>query len=419
MDRGIGDIDEDQDEVTSLNNQYQQLPINSHVMFDDYHSIELNDAAATTVIPAAFDDGAEPTPPEVVPSAPPAATKAAQSATRLQRFKAFFIANFLPIGFIFILIISLSAPYPGAVVASWKFLGGIGIVQAINNVVVFFISGLTLNTKEALDAAKQFRSLALGMVSILFVTPMLAFIVRYIPFQPPEFGIGLTIFCTVPTTLGVGVALTVASGGNHALSLLLTVSTNILGIFTVPFLLQFVLSAGQLQFDVGSLVLKLFCTVFIPSVLGGLVRRASPGVLKWVSDHRVFLSLFSTSNLICIIWQTLSSAAPILLAQKVENIIVILVASTLLHFFYLIIMYLFTRYVMKLPVKDRVAVVIMSAQKSAPVAVTVNSYITTNVAQQGLFAIPALIGQLTQIFVGSALARYFAREVKAATESSD
>ena len=74
-------------------------------------------------------------------------------------------------------------------------------------------------------------------------------------------------------------------------------------------------------------------------------------------------------------------------------------------------MYLFTRYVIVLPVKDRVAVVIMGAQKSAPVAVTVNSYITPNVAQQGLFAIPALIGQLTQIFVGSALSRYFAREV--------
>lgn len=44
---------------------------------------------------------------------------------------------------------------------------------------------------------------------------------------------GLTIFCVVPTTLGVGVALTAASRGNQALALLLTIVTNLLGIVTV------------------------------------------------------------------------------------------------------------------------------------------------------------------------------------------
>ena len=34
---------------------------------------------------------------------------------------------------------------------------------------------------------------------------------------------GLTVFCVAPTTLGVGVALTVACGGNDAVALLLTV----------------------------------------------------------------------------------------------------------------------------------------------------------------------------------------------------
>jgi hypothetical protein len=45
-----------------------------------------------------------------------------------------------------------------------------------------------------------------------------------IPLQPREFATGLALFCVVPTTLGVGVALTAASKGNQALALLLTVS---------------------------------------------------------------------------------------------------------------------------------------------------------------------------------------------------
>lgn len=44
-----------------------------------------------------------------------------------------------------------------------------------------------------------------------------------IPLQPKEFVTGLALFCVVPTTLGVGVALTAASKGNQALALLLTV----------------------------------------------------------------------------------------------------------------------------------------------------------------------------------------------------
>jgi len=54
----------------------------------------------------------------------------------------------------------------------------------------------------------------------------------------------------------------------------------------------------------------------------------------------------------------------------------------------------------------------MVSQKSSPVAITVISYITDNMAQKGLFVTPCIIGQLSQIFIGSLLARYFAHLVE-------
>ncbi len=60
---------------------------------------------------------------------------------------------------------------------------------------------------------------------------------------------------------------------------------------------------------------------------------------------------------------------------------------------------------------------VMSSQKSAPVAVTVISYITPDPAIQGLLAIPCVVGQISQIFVGSAVAPYFAKQVDAAKAS--
>jgi sodium/bile acid cotransporter 7 len=66
----------------------------------------------------------------------------------------------------------------------------------------------------------------------------------------------------------------------------------------------------------------------------------------------------------------------------------------------------------RFPVKEGIAVLIMASQKSAPIAVTVISYITPDIAQQGLFSVPAIVGQLAQIFMGSLLIRYLSRLVK-------
>jgi predicted Na+-dependent transporter len=80
---------------------------------------------------------------------------------------------------------------------------------------------------------KHWVGVLYGLIAILAITPCLGFAMLALPFQPPEFATGLALFCVVPTTLGVGVALTAASKGNQALALLLTVATNLLGIVTV------------------------------------------------------------------------------------------------------------------------------------------------------------------------------------------
>ena len=41
------------------------------------------------------------------------------------------------------------------------------------------------------------------------------------------------------------------------------------------------------------------------------------------------------------------------------------------------------------------------------------SYLSSDISQQGLLIIPCVVGQISQIFIGSALAKLFARQVKA------
>lgn len=108
-----------------------------------------------------------------------------------------------------------------------------------------------------------------------------------IKMTPEEFSIGLAIFCVMPTTLGVGVALTAASKGNQALALLLTISTNLLGIITVPYELRLLLRGSNVvSVEPGPLILKLGLTVLVPAVIGKVLTSTSSTVSKFVDSNR-------------------------------------------------------------------------------------------------------------------------------------
>jgi SBF-like CPA transporter family (DUF4137) len=61
-----------------------------------------------------------------------------------------------------------------------------------------------------------------------------------------------------------------------------------------------------------------------------------------------------------------------------------------------------------LPLPEAIAIVIMASQKSAPVAVTVILYITSDASIQGILALPCVVGQIAQVFVDQPIAHYLA-----------
>lgn len=70
---------------------------------------------------------------------------------RWQRLKAgtaaFVLSNFMLISFSLAAALAMAWPLPGKVVASWS-VGDVRVVQAINNFLVFLISGLTLKSDD-------------------------------------------------------------------------------------------------------------------------------------------------------------------------------------------------------------------------------------------------------------------------------
>ena len=340
----------------------------------------------------------------------------------MKKLQKFVIANFIACSFSVAIIFALSYDVPGAFLGSFL-LYKKGIIQFINTFIVFLISGLTLKIEEFRDVSKYSKAIIFGVFSINFLTTLVAPIFLSCSFLSPSYRLGLAIFCCVPTTLGVGVALTQLSKGDVLLGLSLTVLTNALGVATTPFLLIFYVSQvsngnGDLTFDSVGLLVNLALDVLLPSIIGVLCRYLfSSTIVKFTKDYKTEISMFSTLNLTMIIWMTLSKSRPLLLKQSIGDIFIILLCVVLMHVFYLIGHYTLTRkQLLNFEISQAITMIIMCSQKSNPVALAVINGMGMSSTKSGLAIIPGLLGQLTQIFIGSVLVRYFQKLHKSEEE---
>ena len=320
------------------------------------------------------------------------------------------LKHFLPLGLLFAVLLGLTVPQLGVFVASLK-VGDCGVVQTFAVCLIFIISGLTLNTDDIKKALRAWPAIVYGIMSINFLTPLLPLVLRpFLPFLPHEFQYGFLLFCSMPTTINSGVALADAAGGNFAFALLLTVSSNIIGIFSAPFYLSLLLSlGGGVTIDAMPLLVNLMLTLLLPLVIGKCVRELSPTVRSRVKQHKTFLSTFSSLCLITVPWMKLSISQATLVALDAGSLFALLGCALLIHLVYLACNYGVARHALRLSLDMRKSLVIMTSQKTLPMAMSVLSFFPQSLGEPGLIAIPCIISHLVQLFVDAFLAARWAQ----------
>ena len=90
-----------------------------------------------------------------------------------------------------------------------KQVNGWKVATTVNMSVIFLIFGVTLDSSELFEALKAWKALAFGLVSMLFLTPLLGFAAAALPFEPREFALGLAVMACVPSSLSSGVTLVI------------------------------------------------------------------------------------------------------------------------------------------------------------------------------------------------------------------
>jgi len=332
-----------------------------------------------------------------------------------EKVKRALLIHFLPIGLVVAILLGLTVPKAGQAVASVKIYGK-GVFETVCVVTIFVISGLTLSTDDITAAMKAWNATLFGVISILFITPLMALVPQGLKFMPQEFRVGFLLFCTMPTTINSGVAIATAAKGNFALALLLTVLSNLLGIFTAPFYLSLLLSVDDVSMNPVPLLVDLLLTLLLPLTIGKACRECFARSLQpFLKRHKLLITNLSSFCLICLPWMKLSASQQALLSLSVGAVLGLIACGLVIHAIYLVFNFSAAT-VLRFPLDIKKSVVIMGSQKTLPMAMTVLSFFPDSLGQAGLIAIPCITSHLTQIFADTFLAAKWAHVTDAEAE---
>ncbi|GFX84619.1 glycosylphosphatidylinositol anchor attachment 1 protein [Trichonephila clavipes] len=269
---------------------------------------------------------------------------------------------------------------------------------------IFFISGLSLQSKELVAATYQLRvHLFIQSFSLLFIPLFVQIFIQFIEQFYPNSNI-LTGFITMscmPPPVSSAVLLTKQVGGNEAAAVFNSALGSLLGLLITPALLYLFFN-GSGDVPVGSAILQLSLTVVFPVVIGQASRKIIGNSLP---KHKKLLSVIGNFLLLLIIYTTFCDTfsnhneAFTLSTVIITTIIVVLLQFILLGLAF----YMSTLYFFRFTPEDIVAILYCSTHKSLTLGFPMLKVLYSNQAQFILISFPLLVYHPMQILIGSFL----------------
>lgn len=151
-----------------------------------------------------------------------------------------------------------------------------GLLSRIGVMIIFFLQGLSLQTRELVSGVRDLRLHGFIQLWIFILgAGVLAGAGLVMQFAgQPQLAEGFFYLALVPTTISSAVAFTGAASGNVAGAIFNTTLSNIIGVFWVPVgcVLIFATSGGLRADLVFALLIKLSWLILLPLVAGQLLR---------------------------------------------------------------------------------------------------------------------------------------------------
>ncbi len=153
---------------------------------------------------------------------------------------------------------------------------------------------------DAMWATLRRPAPALLAVAINFcVVPLLAWGASHL--LTGDLALGLIIAAAVPCTLASAAVWTRLAGGNDAVSLLVTMVTNLSCFMVTPALIQLLAGRENGAVPFGEMATKLFLLIVLP-IFAAQLLRSIPSVGEWATSNKRGLSTFAQIGLLSIVF---------------------------------------------------------------------------------------------------------------------
>ena len=265
---------------------------------------------------------------------------------------------FLPVGLCLAIILALLAPDPG------RALNATGLVTALVPL-IFLVNGYQARLGGFRLRRGLAGALALGVAIGLLLSPWIGLAAAGLLGLPAAAALGLVVMASMPPTLSSGVILTDNAGGHTLWAMLMTIALNLVGIFTVPFMLDLTLALGaDVEIAPWPLLQRLLAIVLLPFLLGlwlkRLLRRPAPAPVKYVPS----------SCIIVTVWMSMSASRGTLLELALSDLASIAAGALLVHVLLLLLSHAASR-LLRLSAAEALAMLFVVSQKTLPVAIGV------------------------------------------------
>jgi sodium/bile acid cotransporter 7 len=296
---------------------------------------------------------------------------------------------FLPIGLIVAVIAALLLPTGGVFISENHSL-------RIMVFIIFLVSGYQTGGRGITLNRKLFILFGSAAVISLLLAPVLGLLVSKVLHLSLPLTMGLIIISCVPPTISSGIVITEVSRGNAVLALFLTIGLNMLGILSMPFMLDFCLhAAGPIDIDQAALLFKMLFFVLLPFIIGKLLRT--------LRANTIISPLWSYINSSCVIITVYASVAQSQETFKgldLNDYVIVLASVAIVHIALLLINTL-TGKLLKLSSADGKALIFVASQKTLALGVAVIANVKIDT---GSAIIVCLMFHFFQLFLDSFLA---------------
>ncbi len=299
---------------------------------------------------------------------------------------------FLPIGLLAAVIGALLFPTGGHFVSDNN---GLRVIVFI----IFMVSGYQTCGRGITLDRKLFVLFGCAACISLLLAPILGLLVSKALSLSLPLAMGLIIISCVPPTISSGIVITEVSRGNAVLALFLTIGLNLLGILTMPFMLNFCLhAAGPMDIDQAALLYKMLFFVLLPFIIGKLVRT-----LRGNASISPMWSYVNSNCVIVTVYASIAESQEAFKGLNLQDYALVLASVAIVHIILLIINAQ-TGKLLRLSSADNKALIFVASQKTLALGIAVIANVKIDT---GSAIVVCLMFHFFQLFLDSFLASAF------------